>query len=1083
MLLVLFTVPTVNLSPSSDAPAIGDESQSNELLPIGSPVLAVDGDESPASITSFYETSADDVFLMPDSDTPDGFNEVDSSSVMLENNTDVLFTTGITPTPLWRRYRKGGYDDWGGANGGADLIEMWANKSSGYSVCDVEFAYYMKTGVVPTTNHLAYVLLKFEVASHYRIGFYTVATDTEYYTPSRPLLADTWTKLDHQDVYSLATTTISRITVEVTTDDPYGAGTNHSLFVDYQALTSLPLDTDSGRYVESFFNIDDWTDADLESGDSMTTDNDLANFTVGADSGDDWDNWYWTIPSIDWADWDYFEIRMKSNDSGLTGYWVLYLADQDSGGSTCWFSIPETTTWQTYRYHKDDFTGAPLSSVERVQFSTRLYTGESLEILVDYFRISPANETGFSYDGSTTHAITTGNGGTVSSDGDYLSMIADADSSTFNFAIDTTVNETSYRLSDYQFIEIKIHDSDVGNDLRFRVQYFDDSWNTLVSQFTTTTATIRFNIAIVGTYIKTIQLWGYYSQTTRLDFMKAYSISNFTVGQASGCTTSDIMYVDNDNALVFDRSTINWMSIAYDPTLSVNTATYNVWNITTPDIDSRGDAGYTNNFQTYVVGWENHFDESRGTYSSGTLTNIQLVNYGNTTISAIKFIEDATAPTVIRTRANPPDPTNEETVTISSVVTDSIEVYSVKINAITSPSGFSDVDYSMTEQSDNLWIYTFSSLIDGYYCFKVIASDGANENSLTSDAYIDFTVRKAELDADGFIMVAGSTVQLSGDINMDASYLIYEYDIQVGSGSVSKGAISVSWTRASSTTASDVTVGIKFTNGTLIDWINGTYSKALDIVFKVSTWWMDLDLGGQQPMVEGFVLTSWENATIYVYDNGTLQVTVTEGEGGVFFYWWMSESMGLHEITFNITSGSTTFTKTRTYYIPDWAVSGLNVRLDIMTFQDNYTLIQLESTWRNCTYSIYLNGSLIATAAVDPTTLNITRPSNVGEYNLTIFADGGSQTYTFKNIRYIVTEEGVTYDYSTLSGGVQYITEEGDTYEGDTIEGIPPQDMAMFVISVVGIVFMSIFLGGVIMWWENKKEKQRDFRAAISGGN
>ncbi|GAG08759.1 unnamed protein product, partial [marine sediment metagenome] len=133
----------------------------------------------------------------------------------------------------------------------------------------------------------------------------------------------------------------------------------------------------------------------------------------------------------------------------------------------------------------------------------------------------------------------------------------------------------------------------------------------------------------------------------------------------------------------------------------------------------------------------------------------------------------------------------------------------------------------------------------------------------------------------------------------------------------------------------------------------------------------------------------------------------------------------------------------------------------------------LESNWYNVTYTIYLNDSIVATSSNDPVTLNFTREMNVGVYNLTIFADGGTQTYTVNNIRYIVTEEGVSYDYSVVSGGHSYI--EGDTYEGDTYieEGdelptdviIIPQDLAATIAIATWLVFMFAAL------WMDKKLK------------
>ncbi|MCK4580330.1 MAG: hypothetical protein KAU10_03185, partial [Dehalococcoidia bacterium] len=93
----------------------------------------------------------------------------------------------------------------------------------------------------------------------------------------------------------------------------------------------------------------------------------------------------------------------------------------------------------------------------------------------------------------------------------------------------------------------------------------------------------------------------------------------------------------------------------------------------------------------------------------------------------------------------------------------------------------------------------------------------------------------------------------------------------------------------------------------------------------------------------------------------------------------------------------------------------------------------------------------------DPVTLNFTRAINIGEYNLTILANASAQTYTIKNIRYIITEEGVSYDYSQVTGGrsVRY----GDNYYTVTTEepapGILIDQTTAAIVSVGG--FLIIF--------------------------
>lgn len=181
-------------------------------------------------------------------------------------------------------------------------------------------------------------------------------------------------------------------------------------------------------------------------------------------------------------------------------------------------------------------------------------------------------------------------------------------------------------------------------------------------------------------------------------------------------------------------------------------------------------------------------------------------------------------------------------------------------------------------------------------------------------------------------------------------------------------------------------------------------------------------------------------------------------------------------ITLNVTSGSYTTTLSRDYAVPDWALSGLMVQWDMMTFQANYTLISVETNWRNTTWYVYLNSSLIITSTSDPGTINMTRPSNAGEYNLTIYVDSGTETYTIKNIRYRVSAIGVSYDYSQTpfeGGGVtnnDYFV-DGDFIEPGTliIDENPPgmfitSDAMLILLSSIFVAFVMIVI--IMRRWE-----------------
>ena len=255
-------------------------------------------------------------------------------------------------------------------------------------------------------------------------------------------------------------------------------------------------------------------------------------------------------------------------------------------------------------------------------------------------------------------------------------------------------------------------------------------------------------------------------------------------------------------------------------------------------------------------------------------------------------------------------------------------------------------------------------------------------------------------------------------------------------------------------------------------WYNISYTVAEIIAFELEEWDVTPHLGVEN-YLECFFRTTWENSTIYVYLNNSLQTSVLEQEGGISFSFWMTGNPGLHQYVFNVTSGAEVKTITWDFYMPDWAETGLVVRWDMWTFQNNYTLIMLESNWMNCTYYVYLNSSLVATSYNDPVTLNFTREMNVGIYNLTIHAYGGTQNYTISNIRYIVTEEGVSYDYSSVTGG--RVTIVGDTYEGDTYgDTYENPTGAYFDQETVAIIAVGGFLIMFTAFLVAREIKQRD---------
>ena len=1147
-LLALFLISFTNPAPYSMPLAIGNELNENPFF------AAADGAESSESITSFSETSADDTLLYPDADSAIGFNELSSSSVLNENETDVIWND---PGPIWwRPYRAGGYSSTGGASN-STMIEMWGYKSTPLGPVEIEVCYYLNTSVVLTNDHLFYIKLMAEVAGNYRIGFYNGST--EHYTASFPIAAETWTIITALDLGNIVTGTVSRITVENDPTASYEAGANHSIWIDYHHLTDIPVVTNADIYAESFADVSDWTNGTMmwysSDGDVLTIE----------DSGITW-NYIWTDASF--TDFTgYVEVRSRVNTTSGSHLIRLFEGDGMTGDFIQTYLTENPASWETDKYLVEN------ADIESICI---YYSAGDVGVKheYDYLRIGSADEMGWAHDGSTTAGVTHTTSANVefteSSDGDILTMNAtmtNAYTYTYRYFLhyDTTATACDLNRDYYPF-----------GELRYRVTQFfglpllqlstsmDGYYATIGLDTDGSWHTLRWNQKAAGTVASTKAL-SFHAPfdavgdafVVEVDWAQYCSIANFTY-TGSTLNIFDYMYVDSGRLIVVEDGS-GWQQLNHDPALSVDVSVYNIWNQTVASGDEP-DAG----FSAYVGEWlpsgSTNWWETRGDYgTTGTLTDFRIAFIDDTSYGAIKFIEDGTAPSVLRISATPPEPDDTESVTLSALATDTVEVYKVWFRPITGPTGFSQTDYEATEQTDNLWTYEFSSLDEGYWAFKAIANDGANNSTLDADSVTDFWVREKELiisntlytetsiqctfagqtnvacdyviydddveqesgnkaagsffldwnkqtsvgthnwgikfytasDTDwhnGSYEVLTTTLlvteygirtttnyaYLHGYVNLNANYTVYEETVQVGTGSVSAGSFEIRWTKASLDIEN---VTVLFESGSQSYPVYSGYDVAAQVTFVVESWWMDLNLGVES-YVEFYVLTSYENGTVYAYDNNTLMTTVTESAGGAYSYFWMSESEGLHIITLNITHGATVHTRTRTYYIPDWAATGLVVRWDLWTFQDNYTMLELGSNWMNCTYYVYLNSSLVATSYNDPVTLNFTRSMNNGTYNLTIYADGGTQTYTISNIRYIVTEEGVSYDFSTFSGGVTIV--EGDTYEGDvvTIHENPTGvfiDQATAAIVAVGS-FLIIFTAFLVARELKQREREKTER-------
>ena len=223
------------------------------------------------------------------------------------------------------------------------------------------------------------------------------------------------------------------------------------------------------------------------------------------------------------------------------------------------------------------------------------------------------------------------------------------------------------------------------------------------------------------------------------------------------------------------------------------------------------------------------------------------------------------------------------------------------------------------------------------------------------------------------------------DSNFPASYVVYENDSSVASGSVASGGATITWTR--DITPGVILVGVKLSYGSETRWLNTSYSNPVAEALKLTVWanWFDGD------KIRVYYETNWLNTTIYCYDNGTLLGSHPEG----YANFTKSDTVGLHLVGFKVDGGAMSIWVNRSYTVaaPD------TLELEIFSVQlvEGWVAIHIQTNWRNCTVTVVeelpsgVNETrLQGVAEADCTGYQADRA--VGNHTLYITIDGGAQT-------------------------------------------------------------------------------------------
>jgi len=586
-LLVLYIAPMISIPSSDVADRVNNPNMNKDFQVAGY------GDESPQSISSFSETLPDDTLFFPDGDMVSSL---------------VLASAGST---------------------------VGATTTGNYTFTHVKDAsvYY----VTDTTPYLSILYLNFTVPADKNFGSIAVGLYAKHYTvvPSANTVdvwdedasawdnigaltfnAFAWINATVDEAHVVDGKIFVRFYLDETDDDP-------QIHVDYaEVVFTYPLLNDADHYAESFSDVSDWTQV---VGGTWGTDDDQMYVDVAKDGV--YDIYYTNAPIITNGLNYYYEIRLKNNITDLykTNVVVRWYSADSLGGSYGQTGNLATSSTAT------TFKGLIPSNQAIECILVMFYVASSAtgpnRFYVDYLRAGPSTETGWQHDGSTTTGISSADGGTIATGGDAVTLTADGDGSTFLIVADTTATAGAIVCAYYPFFSFDI-DSGSGS---WTLQQWDGAaYATLQSSTAISAGVKRFNMQALDTYVYWLRVTLTASGSLVFDFAKAYSIANFTY-TGSGISADDYLYVSSD-ILTCSGTSFTSIVLDHDPALAVNSATYNVWNVTTG-------SGIPQTDYYVDTAWVGYSSETEGNLIFGTLTDLRIKFTASANIAAIIFMD------------------------------------------------------------------------------------------------------------------------------------------------------------------------------------------------------------------------------------------------------------------------------------------------------------------------------------------------------------------------------------------------------------------------------------------------------------
>ena len=299
--------------------------------------------------------------------------------------------------------------------------------------------------------------------------------------------------------------------------------------------------------------------------------------------------------------------------------------------------------WTTVKIPLTNFLNDETKTIDKIHLYcddvTDAFAGGTHGFKIDYMRIAPSNEIGWSHDCSTTdgsNSPTTS--ATATTDGDKQTITATANDGRWTFYDDVTTTDANISMTYYPFVEFSITsviDTDSGGDV-WKLKAYGDVGAAIVSDYTDTTGVFRFNLdaSITGDFDRFVFEIADNGESFVIDYIKIFSIANYTY-TASGALVNEYCYVDSGT--LYNIGNHGWLY--YEPDLGVSTTLYPVWNIsTTTDLTQSGTQIQWRPYNDASLR-EYFYDETRGDFlAEATLNNFYLYLYDDFIISNITFI-------------------------------------------------------------------------------------------------------------------------------------------------------------------------------------------------------------------------------------------------------------------------------------------------------------------------------------------------------------------------------------------------------------------------------------------------------------